>query len=332
MKRVLKIAVLVGILTAGLAGLAVAASSPTVITGGAAKITGSAAVLNGRVNPNGAPTGYLFQYGTTTSLGADSPSRSAGSGKAENVSEGIGGLIPGTVYYYRITAVSTAGATNGAIRHFTTAGFPPPGAVTGPAIDVGMTVATPTGVISPNGAPTAWVVRYGLTANYGMTVVGALLPASRIATPVSLELMGLAPATLFHYQIVAYHGGIASPGADATFFTEPARRPRPTLSTRTSPSFHRKSPYTFTTRGTLKGGNYIPAAQRCTGKVGVRFYNGRRQLGVSVAPVGGDCRFSAQTSFRRTHARGPAHLRVTISFRGNGYLAPVNHVDHVTAG
>jgi hypothetical protein len=36
--------------------------------------------------------------------------------------------------------------------------------------------------------------------------------------------------------------------------------------------------------------------------------------------------------FRRLHGRGPAKLKVTVDFRGNGYIAPVKRVDHVTAG
>ena len=43
--------------------------------------------------------------------------------------------------------------------------------------------------------------------------------------------------------------------------------------------------------GALNGSGWIPAAQRCAGNVGVRFYNGRRQVAFVVAPVAGNCRF-----------------------------------------
>ena len=51
-----------------------------------------------------------------------------------------------------------------------------------------------------------------------------------------------------------------------------------------------------------------------------------------VAPVQPNCRFSIGTSFRRLHSRGTAALRVTVDFRGNGYVAPAKRVNHVTAG
>jgi hypothetical protein len=48
------------IVTAGLhAGIAAAASSPGIATGGASSITSSSAVLHGTANPNGSATTYL---------------------------------------------------------------------------------------------------------------------------------------------------------------------------------------------------------------------------------------------------------------------------------
>ena len=41
---------------------------------------------------------------------------------------------------------------------------------------------------------------------------------------------------------------------------------------------------------------------------------------------------SVSASFRRLHSRGPARLKVTVDYRGNGYIAPVKRTDHVTAG
>jgi hypothetical protein len=109
-------------------------------------------------------------------------------------------------------------------------------------------------------------------------------------------------------------------------------RPTPNLTTRTTPSRARKSPYRFTVAGTLHGDGLFPAALRCTGNVGIRVYKGRRQLAFVVTPVGATCSFSVPAAFRRDHATGPTALRVVIDFRGNGYLAPVVRTDHVTAG
>jgi hypothetical protein len=249
------------------------------------------------------------------------------------VTAAIAGLTPGTVYYYEVSATSTAGTTVGAIHHFATTGHLPPAVVTGNAIDVFKTRATPTGLINANGAVTTWQIQYGLSPTYGLSTAAAILsPVAAAPLPVSVEIPGLAPATLFHYRVAAYHGNATSYGADATFFTEPDHPPTPSFSPHTSPGSAKKSPYSFTTTGTLTGASFIPAADRCTGKVGVRFYNGKKQLAVVVAPVGGDCKFTATTSFKHTGGKGAVPLRVTVSFRGNGYIAAVNRTNHVTAG
>ena len=330
-RRVLAGALIVGACTAA---NAVAASSPTVITGGAQSITGSTAVLHGRVNPNGSGTDYSFEYGTTTSYGTATTSLSAGDGiRGVDVARGIAGLTPGTVYHYRIDALNRSGSASGADRTFKTAGPPPPGAVTGPAVDVRKTVATPTGSVNPNGALTTWSIQYGLTTSYGFSTFPQTLSAVTSPLGVSTQLVGLAPATLFHYRIVADHGPTsAGVGLDSTFFTEPDRRPQATMTTKTTPGAAKRSPYAFTTAGTVRGGSYIPAAQRCTGSVGIRYYNGKRQLAYVVAALGSDCKFTGQVSFKRTYGKGAVPVKVTIYYRGNGYLTPVNRTDHVTAG
>jgi hypothetical protein len=327
----LGVTVIVGIVMTGVAG---AAASPTVATGAATKVTNTTAVLNGHVTPNGNATDYVFSYGPTTAYGATTPGRSAGSGtRSVAVAQRITGLTPGTVYHYRLTAINRSGTTTGADRTFTTAGHPPAAVLTGSPVNVGKTVATPTAVINPEGMLTTWLIQYGITGGYGYETFAQTLGPAATSVPVSAQLTGLAPGTLFHYRAVAYHGGnVVSAGADATFFTEPSRRPAPRLSAHTRPGVARRSPYTFTTAGGLSGAGWIPAAQRCAGNVGVRYYNGRHQLAFVVAPVAATCRFSVTASLRRLHGRAPAALRVTVDYRGTGYLAPVKRVDHVTAG
>ncbi|MEO6858280.1 MAG: hypothetical protein ABI323_06795 [Solirubrobacteraceae bacterium] len=316
------------------AGAAIAASSPTVSTGAAKSVSDTAEALSGTINPNGRQTGYVFQYGITNAYGLDSPSHSAGGGtKPVKAAAVIRNLTPGTVYHYRLSALSNAGGADGADRTFKTSGAPPAGAATGTAVNVGKEQATPTGSITPNGANTTWVVQYGLTTAYGVQTFAQSVGAGNTPVPVSLTLKGLAPATLFHYRVVAFHGGIVSPGADATFFTEPITRPKPRLSTHTKPSVARKVPYTFTTTGALHGASFIPASSRCTGSVTLRYYKGHRQVGVVLAPVGSNCQFTAQNSFRPHHiGRGVVPLRIKIHFSGNGYLAPADQTNHVTAG
>jgi phosphodiesterase/alkaline phosphatase D-like protein len=290
-------------------------------------------VLNATINPNGHGTTYSFSVGLTSAYTFSTPAHTLKAGtKPVAVTGTLTGLLPGTTYHYRIVASSVGGTVVGQDRHFTTSGHPPASVLTGGTVNVGKTVATPTGVINPQGATTTWVIQYGLTTAYGMqNFAGTLAPVTTPVT-VSAQLTGLAPATLFHYRIVAFHGSVASYGSDATFFTEPAKRPAPRLRVHTSPGHDRRAPYSFTTSGSLGGAGFIPAAQRCTGNVGVRFYNGRRQLAFVVAPVQPNCTFSVASSFRRLHGRAPARLKITVDFRGNGYIAPAKRLNHVTAG
>jgi hypothetical protein len=77
--------------------------------------------LNGSVDPNGWETRYLFQFGTTTSYGADGPE--AGAGGSDGfvvVNSPITGLAEGTTYHYRLVAKNAAGTVYGGDRTFTT--------------------------------------------------------------------------------------------------------------------------------------------------------------------------------------------------------------------
>jgi hypothetical protein len=105
-------------LTVGLAvpGLAKAAA-PAVTTGGAAPVTPTTAVLHGTVDPNGHPTTYFFQFGANTLYGSNSGTQSAGSGQsAASITAGIGGLVPNTLYHYRIVAQYPGGLVKGKDR------------------------------------------------------------------------------------------------------------------------------------------------------------------------------------------------------------------------
>lgn len=316
------------------AGVAFAATSPTVSTGRATKIQDTAASVSGTVNPNGNGTEYYFSYGPTTAYGTNSPAHPVGTGsKAVSVAQAIGSLTPGTVYHYRIVAINRSGTSTGADRTFTTTGHPPASVVTGPPSGVTNSAATVTGTINPEGAPTTWEFQYGPTTSYGMQTAPQVLPPGTAPVPVSAQIAGLAPSTLFHYRLVALNGPTGpSTGADASFFTEPLTRPRPRIAARTTPKHDRRSPYTFTTHGALRGGSFIPAPQRCTGTVTVRIFHGPRRLAFVAAPVAGDCTFSVPATFRRLHARGPVRLKVKMTFQGNGYLAPSSRTNTVLAG
>lgn len=330
--RILRLSAASAAASIAVAGVAWAASSPAVRTGAATRIGHTTAVLNGTVNPNGSSTSYTFDFGTTTAYGATTATHSAGRGtKTISVSARIKGLTPGTVYHYRLSAANRSGTTTGKDHTFRTTGHPPAAVVTGGAFGVAPTSATVTGTVNPQGAATQWAVQYGPTG-FLYETQPQTLPAVNQAIPVSTQLLGLAPETLFHYRIVAFHGSTSSAGADATFFTEPLRRPKPRMVAHTSPGHDRRAPYRFTTHGVIFHVGVIPQAQRCTGRVGIRYYNGRRQVAFVLAPIGSDCRFAIPATFRHLRGSAPAKLTVKVTFRGNGYVASAKRTDHVTAG
>ena len=329
------IVVLTGSTVLGLTVTAVAAAAtPTTTTAAATAITQTTATLHGHIDPHGVDTDFDFNYGPTVAYGATTVERSAGSGTvSRDVAEEVTGLEPGTVYHFRITAVSATGTEYGLDMSFTTAGAPPSAVDTGPAVSVAKTIATATGAIDPNGSSTPWEIQYGLTSAYGLqSFPQTPIAPGFTAVPVSFGLTGLAPATLFHYRVVAFHGAIATYGADATFFTEPDHAPSPDMTATTTPSSDRTSAYTFTTSGALKGGTYIPAANRCTGTIGIRYFNAGHQLAYAVVGVSPSCTFSARVSFRKTDGKGSVPIRIVVYHRGNGYLAGESRVDRVHAG
>jgi hypothetical protein len=311
-----------------LCGVAVAASSPSIATGSVSSVTSSSAALHGAVNPNGASTTYVFQWGLTKSYGLSSGLKSAGGGtKSVSVQLTATKLLPGTVYRYRLVAFNKSGAVLGSDRAFRTHGNPPPDAATGPSSQIGATFATVSAVINPHGENTTWAFQYGLSPSYTLQTFGGVVPAGSLPVAVVQQLQGLAPGTVFHYRIVALHGSsVVQYGADATFMTFPSPRPVPRVRASTDPRRDRSAPYLFTTSGTVSGPTWIPRYLSCFQNATVRFFLGNRQVGFNLAPVAPNCTFSGQTVFHDKPGRGKRHrkvrLRVLIHFRGNGYLAP----------
>ena len=332
MRRFIGTCAAVGAVTLGATGVA-SAATPGASTGASIKATTTSIVVRGRVDPEGEATTYAFYYGVTAAYGSATAVRSAGSGTHPvSVHDRITGLTPGTTYHFQLEATNASGTATGADGVFTTAGTPPSTVITGPPVSVGKTEATATGSINPNGADTKWEIQYGRASTYGLQTFEQELPAGTVPVPVSLQLSGLSPATLFHYRIVAFHGATETDGADETFFTEPDTPPSPDMTTKVTPGTDPHAPFDFTTTGTLNGGQFIPAAQRCTGTVAIRYYNGSHQLGSSIVAVDPACQFSGRVAFSKLHGTGPVKLRVSVFYRGNGYLASASKIDHPVAG
>ncbi len=313
----------------GCASVAIAGSSPAVSTGSASKIADTSATLSGSVTPQGTNATYQFEYGLTTQYGVLTKAKSAGSGtKAAAVTAGIGGLIPGTTYHYKLLATNKYGQGAGLDRTFKTAGHAPPVAATGPASGVHQFGATVTGTVDPNGQATTWEFQFGPSALYGYSTSPSTLPASNTTSVVSTTLTTLEPGVTIHYRLLALHGTtVISTGSDATFFTLPDPAPVPRVTASTTPRSAKHAPYVLTTNGTVHTVSSVPASLSCFGGATVTYFVGNRQVGSTPTSLLGTCAFSATKRFSKLPAKLKRHhkteaLKVVVHFRGNGYLAP----------
>ncbi len=95
---------------------------PGANTGAVTKVTSSGATALGTVLPNGVPTTYLVEFGTTTAYGHSTAPLSAGAGNSGvALTVALSGLAARTRYHYRVVATSAGGTAVGSDRTFTTA-------------------------------------------------------------------------------------------------------------------------------------------------------------------------------------------------------------------
>jgi hypothetical protein len=96
-----------------------------------------------------------------------------------------------------------------------------PAVTNGAAANVGQSTATLTGKVDPNGSQTTYFFEYGATRLYGARTPDA--PAGNGANNVNVtaDIGGLAPATQYHYRLVAFNGANqVRRSGDRTFRTQ----------------------------------------------------------------------------------------------------------------
>lgn len=223
--RMRRLLVLLAAVLLGPATPAIAA--PTATTGATKEVDATAATVTGTADPDGRPATVVFQYGATTSYGAEtSPQALSAAGPVE---QRLTGLSPKTTVHYRLVLRVDGSDVVGEDRTFTTDPASPPTAGTGAASGIGSTTATVAAAVDPRGSATQVVVDYGPTASYGSTTASQEVPASAGTTSLSFTMRGLQPSTTYHYRARATSGAGSGTGADRTFTT--AKPPAPAIST-----------------------------------------------------------------------------------------------------
>jgi hypothetical protein len=107
-----------------------------------------------------------------------------------------------------------------------------PAATTGPAGAVTDRLATLSGSVNANGAPTSYHFEYGPTTAYGSTTPTADAGSGTGVVAAGATLGSVTAATTYHYRVVATNAGGVTQGTDQTFTTA---APPATSSTATVP-------------------------------------------------------------------------------------------------
>ena len=134
-----------------------------------------------------------------------------GNGKAPvAVSLPVQGLLPGTKYYYRLTATNSLGTTLGErIGKLFTTLFSKPVVVTGTANALSTTSARVTGTVRARNADATVSIHYGTNPanlNHSVTATPAIISGD-MTTEVSAQLPNLAHGTTYYYQVRAENSG-----------------------------------------------------------------------------------------------------------------------------
>jgi hypothetical protein len=211
--------VAIGCFAEGAGGAETPASSQSAVTGSPTAITVSSATFNGTVGVSAADTSWFFQYGPTTSYGADTPSIDIDSRAASvPVASHVGGLIADTVYHYRLVVRSVDGTTYGSDASFRTAAEQPTVVKANVAV-VRDSSAIVDASIMPNGLATKAYVRFGTTAVLDLHSAVRSAGASDAPVELAIAISGLTPNTAYDFDVVATSAAGTSVSAEESFVT-----------------------------------------------------------------------------------------------------------------
>jgi hypothetical protein len=186
-------------------------TTATVFTETATAVRTDSATLHGTVDPEGRQyTDCHFEYGLTTAFGFEhavdcepEASEIPAEFSAQAVSVSLEGLHPGADYKFRLSATNSGGTVEGETLTFSTVG--PPRITEVLARDADQGSATLEATVDPRGAigPTSYRIESGPTTSYGNIAATGTIASGAGPTSISARIVGLAPATTYHYRVVA---------------------------------------------------------------------------------------------------------------------------------
>jgi hypothetical protein len=296
--------------TANEAGATAVASAPNIVVSNAATgtLTGTPLTGDPLLDPlakNGGPGMFTMLPGT------GSPALKAGTATGAPATDERGTARPAggpiDLGAVQVSAAAPAG--------------PVPVVATGPATSVTASTARVNAAINPEALATTYFFQYGTSVSYASKTATATLPAGSTGVLVSALLSNLKTNTTYHYRIVATNANGTSQGMDATLKT--ARRSITGLPVTTRPHHARVFPYRYKFTGRVRLPHGVTNGAACSGRISVVIKRGKKTVLRRRTSVFASCgwKLSVRLSKRKS-VPGHGRLRVTVSFAGNGVLAP----------
>jgi uncharacterized protein (TIGR02145 family) len=193
---------------------------PSITTNTITEITTTTSTSGGNVTDDGGAP--IITKGVCWNT-SDNPTivnnKTTESGGAASFISNISQLSPNTSYYVRAYATNSAGTGYGKSVSFKTLGDKPSSNVLN-ASNIQLYSATLNGSINPNSFSTIITFEYGVSTNYGSTIIAPQSPISGDSNnDVSTDLSGLTPGTTYHFRIKAENILGVTYSSDMTFIT-----------------------------------------------------------------------------------------------------------------
>jgi hypothetical protein len=205
-------------------------SPPAAAAAAASPVGQLTATLRASVNANGhAVLNCKFEYTDDSNFQAHefsgaktAPCSGAPDGSSDTpVSAKVSGLLPLTVYHYRVTATSNAGSATSNGETFETMPVIAPTVTTEPALAITDTTVTLAGTVNPHGGSASDChFKYGTSTSYGSNTPCLALPEA-VATDVgeTRKILNLTPRTTYHYRLMVTTNAGTAEGKDVEFTT-----------------------------------------------------------------------------------------------------------------